>query len=193
MRYCRNSQNSTRSRQVSTLRPNDYPLMFATSRLCDGRATLRSATAAFLGWPQSSRPPRKNVFCHHSRRNVLCLTSHGSMLASGSAFRTRGGAESAGSHSRLLGAVHDAVDNSQQFFKTRIDAATIYFDISDLLLYLLHHTTLSGIQRVQCEILSRVAESNLTFSDISSDRGGWRRHRGRSSSVDAPRRSARQL
>jgi glycosyltransferase involved in cell wall biosynthesis len=74
-------------------------------------------------------------------------------------FQDAWGAESAGSHSRLLGAVHDAIDNSQQFFKTRIDAATIYFDISDLLLYLLHHTTLSGIQRVQCEILCRGAES----------------------------------
>ena len=31
------------------------------------------------------------------------------------------------------------------------------------------------------------------FLDISSDRGGWRRHRGRSSSVDTPRRSVRQL
>ena len=30
---------------------------------------------------------------------------------------------------------------------------TIFFDLSDLLHYLLHHTTLSGIQRVQCEIV----------------------------------------
>jgi len=35
-------------------------------------------------------------------------------------------------------------------------AATIYFDVSDLVRYLLHHTTLSGIQRVQCEILEHL-------------------------------------
>ena len=33
------------------------------------------------------------------------------------------------------------------------DARSIYFDISDLLLYLRDHATVSGIQRVQCEIL----------------------------------------
>ena len=37
-----------------------------------------------------------------------------------------------------------------------MDAATIYLDVSDLLLYLLDHTTLTGIQRVQCEILSHL-------------------------------------
>ena len=35
---------------------------------------------------------------------------------------------------------------------------TIYFDVSDLLLYLRNHTTLSGIQRVQCEILRNLLD-----------------------------------
>ena len=35
---------------------------------------------------------------------------------------------------------------------------TIYFDVSDLLLYLLHHPTLSGIQRVQCEIVRQLMD-----------------------------------
>jgi glycosyltransferase involved in cell wall biosynthesis len=50
------------------------------------------------------------------------------------------------------------IKNSRMIFDPHIHAATIYFDISDLLLYLQHHTTVSGIQRVECEILSRVAE-----------------------------------
>ena len=36
---------------------------------------------------------------------------------------------------------------------------TIYVDVSDLLLYLLDHTSLSGIQRVQCEVLRHVADA----------------------------------
>src|SRR5262249_21771606 len=40
-----------------------------------------------------------------------------------------------------------------------MDAATIYLDVSDLLLYLLHHTTFTGIQRVQCEILSHLPDT----------------------------------
>ena len=35
---------------------------------------------------------------------------------------------------------------------------TIFFDITDLLLYLLDHPTLSGIQRVQCEIVRNLLE-----------------------------------
>jgi glycosyltransferase involved in cell wall biosynthesis len=70
-------------------------------------------------------------------------------------FQDAWGLEPASSRGQLLGEVHDAIDNSRQFS----NVATIYFDISDLLLYMLHHTTLSGIQRVQCEFLSRVAES----------------------------------
>jgi glycosyltransferase involved in cell wall biosynthesis len=35
---------------------------------------------------------------------------------------------------------------------------TIYFDVSDLLLYLQDHTTLSGIQRVQCEIIRNLVD-----------------------------------
>jgi len=35
---------------------------------------------------------------------------------------------------------------------------TIYFDVSDLVLYLLDHTTLSGIQRVQCEIVRHLVD-----------------------------------
>jgi glycosyltransferase involved in cell wall biosynthesis len=53
------------------------------------------------------------------------------------------------------------IENSKNIFEVGLyDAATFYFDISDLLIYLQHHTTLSGIQRVQCEILSHVAESS---------------------------------
>ena len=36
---------------------------------------------------------------------------------------------------------------------------TIYFDVSDLLLYLRNHTTLSGIQRVQCEIMRNLLDA----------------------------------
>jgi len=39
----------------------------------------------------------------------------------------------------------------------------------------------------------RIRRSSLTFSDISSGRGGWQRHRGGNSSADTPRRSVRQL
>ena len=39
----------------------------------------------------------------------------------------------------------------------------------------------------------RIRTSNLTSSDISSGRGGWRRHRGQSYSAATPRRSVRQL
>src|SRR5262249_29462126 len=35
---------------------------------------------------------------------------------------------------------------------------TIYFDVSDLLLYVRHHTTLSGIQRVSCEIMRNLLD-----------------------------------
>jgi hypothetical protein len=35
----------------------------------------------------------------------------------------------------------------------------------------------------------RIRTSSLTFSDISSGRGGWQRHRGRNSSADIHRRS----
>jgi glycosyltransferase involved in cell wall biosynthesis len=38
---------------------------------------------------------------------------------------------------------------------------TIYFEISDLLLYLLDHPTLSGIQRVQCEILRHLVDHRV--------------------------------
>jgi glycosyltransferase involved in cell wall biosynthesis len=38
------------------------------------------------------------------------------------------------------------------------EPATIFFDLSDLLLYLVDHTTLSGIQRVQCEILRNLRD-----------------------------------
>jgi hypothetical protein len=37
-------------------------------------------------------------------------------------------------------------------------SATIFFDVSDLLLYLLYHTKLSGIQRVQFEILRNLLD-----------------------------------
>ena len=38
--------------------------------------------------------------------------------------------------------------------RKKLDVPTIYFDISDLVFYLGHHDNLSGIQRVQCSILS---------------------------------------
>ena len=41
---------------------------------------------------------------------------------------------------------------------TPADSATIFFDVTDLMLHLLHHTTLSGIQRVQCEILCNLLD-----------------------------------
>jgi glycosyltransferase involved in cell wall biosynthesis len=37
---------------------------------------------------------------------------------------------------------------------------TTYFDVSDLLLYVRHHTTLSGIQRVQCEIMRHLLDAS---------------------------------
>jgi len=40
----------------------------------------------------------------------------------------------------------------------RTTHSTISFDISDLLLYLLDHPTLTGIQRVQCELLRHLAD-----------------------------------
>jgi glycosyltransferase involved in cell wall biosynthesis len=43
-----------------------------------------------------------------------------------------------------------------------LDQATIFFDVSDLVSYLLDHATLSGIQRVQCEILLNLVEISLT-------------------------------
>jgi len=48
--------------------------------------------------------------------------------------------------------------NGRNGFETPAQPATILFDVSDLLLYLLHHTTLSGIQRVQCEILRNLVD-----------------------------------
>ncbi len=41
------------------------------------------------------------------------------------------------------------------------EEATIFFDVSDLLLYLLHQSTLSGIQRVQCEFLHHLFDTPL--------------------------------
>ncbi len=40
----------------------------------------------------------------------------------------------------------------------RVETATIFFDLSDLLLYLLYHTKLSGIQRVQFEMLRNLLD-----------------------------------
>ncbi len=39
-----------------------------------------------------------------------------------------------------------------------VEPAAIFIDLSDLLHHLFHHTTLSGIQRVQCEILRNLLE-----------------------------------
>jgi glycosyltransferase involved in cell wall biosynthesis len=43
--------------------------------------------------------------------------------------------------------------NDKNALEASEEPTTIYFDVSDLLLYLLDHASLSGIQRVQCEIL----------------------------------------
>jgi glycosyltransferase involved in cell wall biosynthesis len=48
--------------------------------------------------------------------------------------------------------------NSRNAFDPLMQTTTIYFEISDLLLYLMNHATLSGIQRVQCEILCHLAD-----------------------------------
>jgi glycosyltransferase involved in cell wall biosynthesis len=48
--------------------------------------------------------------------------------------------------------------NRKNTFGASTELATIFFDITDLLVYLLHQTTLSGIQRVECEILSNLLD-----------------------------------
>lgn len=48
--------------------------------------------------------------------------------------------------------------NHTNGFNAPSEQATIFFDVSDLLGYLQHHTTLSGIQRVQCEILRHLLD-----------------------------------
>jgi glycosyltransferase involved in cell wall biosynthesis len=48
------------------------------------------------------------------------------------------------------------LDTLTASIEVSMHATTIYLDVSDLLLYVLNHTTLSGIQRVQCEILSHL-------------------------------------
>ena len=42
---------------------------------------------------------------------------------------------------------------------SRAARPTIYIDVSDLLLYLLDHSSLSGIQRVQCEVVRHLADA----------------------------------
>jgi glycosyltransferase involved in cell wall biosynthesis len=56
-----------------------------------------------------------------------------------------------------------------------IETATIFLDVSDLVLYLLHHTTLTGIQRVQGEILRNLPgapHSEPIHFAVLSKRGG---------------------
>ena len=58
-----------------------------------------------------------------------------------------------------------------------LDAAagtTLLFDVSDLLLYLLDHSTVSGIQRVHCEILRNLLDiaCPLPIRLVVADRGG---------------------
>jgi glycosyltransferase involved in cell wall biosynthesis len=64
------------------------------------------------------------------------------------AWRTR----PASSKDRRLGALTNT--------EVPMHVATIYLDVSDLLRYLLDHTTLSGIQRVQCGILSHLSNTS---------------------------------
>jgi glycosyltransferase involved in cell wall biosynthesis len=47
--------------------------------------------------------------------------------------------------------------NRKNAFEASV-GTTIWLDVSDLLRYLLHHSTLSGIQRVQCEILRNLLD-----------------------------------
>lgn len=64
-------------------------------------------------------------------------------------------------HPNVLGTSPErlsAVANHRHGFNSSPGTSTIFFDVSDLLLYLLHHTTLSGIQRVQCEILRNLLD-----------------------------------
>ena len=53
---------------------------------------------------------------------------------------------------------------SQNAFDAPSQSTTIYFDVSDLLLYLRAHNTLSGIQRVQCEILRNLLDVSCSQS-----------------------------
>jgi glycosyltransferase involved in cell wall biosynthesis len=57
----------------------------------------------------------------------------------------------------------------------------IFFDVTDLVRYLLHHSTLSGIQRVQCEILSHL----LNTSDPQPIRVVVLNERGKLGTIDA--------
>jgi glycosyltransferase involved in cell wall biosynthesis len=56
-----------------------------------------------------------------------------------------------GDHLAAGSAVSSALDAGKRAYPSL--GPKIYFDVSDLLLYLLDHPTLSGIQRVQCEII----------------------------------------
>jgi glycosyltransferase involved in cell wall biosynthesis len=49
--------------------------------------------------------------------------------------------------------------NSENLADAKSEPATIFFDLSDLLLYLLYHTKLSGIQRVQFEMVRNLLDS----------------------------------
>ncbi|MGA2117475.1 MAG: glycosyltransferase 61 family protein [Bryobacteraceae bacterium] len=48
--------------------------------------------------------------------------------------------------------------NGKHDFDASVETATIFVDVSDLLLYLIDHTTVTGIQRVVCEILRNLGE-----------------------------------
>src|SRR5690348_12306703 len=92
MKYCRYSENSRCSRQISTL-PADCLSMSGILRSCDVPIISQSATVAFPEWPPSSRRPLKNVFCRRFASDVLYLMSHGWTMPSGRDLRTHGGPE----------------------------------------------------------------------------------------------------
>lgn len=52
---------------------------------------------------------------------------------------------------------------------------TVHVDVSDLILYLMDHMTLSGIQRVQCEILSHLPKTSAwrTIRFVALNATGW--------------------
>ncbi|MGD1097963.1 MAG: alpha-1,2-fucosyltransferase [Bryobacteraceae bacterium] len=49
--------------------------------------------------------------------------------------------------------------SSKRALDARVETATVLFDVSDLLFYLLEHTTVSPIQRVQCEIVRHMLDT----------------------------------
>ena len=100
----------------------------------------RFATAASLEWQPFSRGPRNGAFCLRSKRSVSHDMNPGSIQVSWARFAEK-----------------PRIAVPRKPTPVRTTHSTISFDISDLLLYLLDHPTLTGIQRVQCELLRHLA------------------------------------